>query len=258
MLNINRMQKRRPVTRKLGLGNLSNADGSTPLKGDIDEVRISDIARDATAMIGGTSILTPAVDLSTHPASVASNAAPGTFVGALSMANTNGTFTYSLAASGDYTYFDIANGTTNLRTAKFIDSDAYIISIVGTESGGGGLVVTNDFTIDVTAVADTYMAFEVSAEVGSGVAAGGEAVGYLRAQAADSSATTFSLIDGRTDLFQITGDTNLVQVAGTDPGSLGTINWIQACAANAVTTNYLLIGVEVVRGTPAGTVFMFR
>lgn len=184
---------------------------------------------------------------------VASNAAPGTLVGNLSMVNTNGTFTYALDASGDYTYFDISTGTTNLRTAAWIDSDQYDISIIGTESGGGGLVVTNDFTINVDPVAANKMAFVVAADVQSG-AADGAVVGTAQT---DVSGATFSIIDGREDLFYMDG-ADLKLTNSSDWGSIGTTNYVRLQASVGAATNELVVAAGVISGASAGTIFIFR
>jgi len=191
------------------------------------------------------------VDLSGD--TVASNAAPGTLVGNLSMVNTNGTFTYALDASGDYTYFDISTGTTNLRTAVWIDSDSYDISIIGTESGGGGLVVTNDFTINVDPVAANKMAFVVAADVQSG-AADGTVVGTAQT---DVSGATFSIIDGREDLFYMDG-ADLKLTNSSDWGSIGTTNYVRLQASVGAATNELVVAAGVISGASSGTIFMFR
>lgn len=192
--------------------------------------------------------------------SVASNAVIGTLVGDLSFTtNDQSGITYSLpvtATGPDSGSFQITS-VTNLRTAATIAQASYAISVEA--HSGGASLGTNDFTITVDPVANTYSAFIVSAEVAAGVATGGELVGVLQAEGADPSAFTFSLTSGRTDLFEIDGTgTNLVQVGGTDPGVAGTVNGIRIQAANAVTTNNLVVAVQVVDGTPSGTLFMFR
>ena len=124
---------------------------------------------------------------------VASNAPPGELVGTLSMENTNAAnFAFSVVASGpDYTYFDIANGTTNLRTTTWIDSDEYTIMLLATNSGDG-FWVTNAFTITASAV-DVDPIFAVSAEV-EFPAADGDIVGVMTTVTAG---VTFSFVGGR-------------------------------------------------------------
>jgi hypothetical protein len=192
--------------------------------------------------------------------SVASNAVIGTLVGDLSFTtNDQSGITYSLpvtATGPDSGSFQITS-VTNLRTAATIAQASYAISIEA--HSGGESLGTNDFTITVDPVASTYSAFIVSAEVQAGVASGGELVGVLQAEGADPSAFTFSLNSGRTDLFEIDGTgTNLAQVGGTDPGLAGAVNYIRIQAVNAAATNNLVVAVQVVDGTPSGTLFMFR
>jgi hypothetical protein len=192
--------------------------------------------------------------------SVASNAVIGTLVGDLSYTTNDQsgiTYTLPVTATGpDSGSFQITS-VTNLRTAATIAQASYAISVEA--HSGGASLGTNDFTITVDPVASTYSAFVVSAEVQSGVASGGELVGVLQAEGADPSAFTFSLNSGRTDLFEIDGTgTNLVQVGGTSPGLAGAVNYIRIQAANAATTNNLVVAVQVVDGTPSGTLFMFK
>jgi len=193
----------------------------------------------------------PAVSLSGN--SVASNASPGTLVGTLSMVNTNGTFTYSLDTTGDYAYFDISSGTTNLRTAAWINKASFDISIVGTESGGGGLVVTNDFTITVDAIADARPTFVVSAEVQNG-ATDGTVVGTARTV---ESGATFSIISGRADLFYFEGS-DLKVTNSADWGSIGTTNYVTLQAIVGSGTNQLVVAAGIVGSASSrGTVFIF-
>ncbi len=192
-------------------------------------------------------------------ATVASNAVIGTLVGTLSYIHNLSGVTYTLPVTGtgpDSASFQIG-GASGLRTAATIDQGSYDISIAAHR--GGSPLVTNDFTITVDAVGDTYSAFIVSAEAGTGVADGSEVVGILRATGTDPSAFAFSLSGGRTDLFEIDGTgTNVVQVAGTDPGATGSLHYFEIEAANDATTNHLVVAVEVVFGDARGSLFMFQ
>jgi hypothetical protein len=200
--------------------------------------------------LGFEEVADPFIELNDN--NVASNAAPGTLVGDLSMANTNGTFSYSLKASGDYADFDIPAGTTNLRTAAWIDSSSYSISIIGTETGGGGLVVTNDFTITVDPATDEIPDFVVSAEVQDG-AADGTLVGT--AQTIQSGAT-FSISAGRDDLFYFDG-ADLKLTNASSWGSIGTTNYVTLQAVVGTGTNELVVAVAVVDIPTNGTIFRF-
>jgi glycerophosphoryl diester phosphodiesterase len=189
---------------------------------------------------------------------IASNAVPGSLVGNLSY-NTNdqSNITYELMGSGpDNGRFQITAGT-NLRTVATIDQSVFNISIAAQKDGAW--LATNAFTITATPVASAYSAFIVAAEVKAGVATGGELVGVLEAEGADSSPFTFSLTGGRTDLFEVDGTgTDLVQVTGTDPGPVGTIHYVETEAANTATTNHLVVKVEVVRESPSGFLMIVR
>jgi hypothetical protein len=194
---------------------------------------------------------TPYISLSST--NVVTNASPGTLVGNLAMANTNGTFSYAMeTTSGDNGHFDIPASTTNLRTAAWLDSNSYNISIVGTETGGGGLIVTNDFTINVT-TADDIPDFVVSAEVQSG-STDGTVVGT--AQTIQSGAT-FSISGGREDLFYFDGN-ELKVTNSASWGSIGTTNYVTLQAVVGSGTNELIVAASVVSGTPSATIFRFR
>jgi hypothetical protein len=138
----------------------------------------------------------------------------------------------------------------------WIATNSYAISIAAAKDGTP--LVTNDFTITVDAIPSDYHAFVVAAEVDSGVASGGEVVGQLQSMAVNPSAWTYSLVDGRTDLFEVTGSTNVVQVSGTDPGPVGTVNYLQIQADNTTSTNFLVVAVEVVSGSSEATLFRFQ
>ncbi len=198
-----------------------------------------------------SAVLDPYVALSST--NVVSNAPPGTLVGTLAMGATSATFTYSLAATGDYTVFDIPTGTTNLRTSAWIDSASYDISIIGTESGGGGLVVTNDFTIGVDPALSGAPTFMASAEVQTG-SADGTLVGT--AQTVQSGAT-FSISGGREDLFYLDG-ADLKVTNSADWGSIGTTNYVMLQAVVGTGTNELAVAVNVVNTAASGTIFLFH
>jgi hypothetical protein len=186
---------------------------------------------------------------------VPSNAPPGTLIGNLSMNNTNGTFSYTLEATGDYTYFDIASSSTNLRTAKWIDSASYSISIKGSNSVDG-FTVTNDFTVRVDAV-DPHIAFTVSATMDA-TPNGSEVVGILSAaEWPAAGGIGFDIVGGREELFTISGNTNIMQIAGSDPGPSGSTNYLTIRATNSVATSYLQIACTV-GSSASATVFRFR
>ncbi len=199
-------------------------------------------------------ITDPAVALSAN--TVASNAPPGTLVGNLSMIVTNGAFTYTLTntvAGPDSGNFSIASGSTNLRTAVWMNAASNNISIVGTETGGGGLVVTNDFTITTVAVAADPI-FVVSAEV-EFPPADGDIVGVMTTA---TEGVTFSFVAGRDDLFTRDANNNLIVTNSGDWGALGTTSHVTLRATNGSGSTDMVVGVVVVNGTPAGTIFMFQ
>jgi len=199
--------------------------------------------------------LTPIIPAVGHDAGLSTNAPPGTLVGTLSMVNTNAAgFTYALHPSADYATFQILDATS-LRTIGFPAKDLYTVNIVGTKDA---FSVTNTFTIDVTVPAIDRPVFEVTAEGHPGTASFGRHVGTLKARARDSSPIGFTITGGRDDLFAISDQTNLVQVAGHGLGPVGTVRYVEVTATNAATSRPLQIAVEVVSGTPSGMILIVQ
>jgi len=198
----------------------------------------------------------PAVTLNGRFAegSVASNAVPGTLVGNLSMAHAPGAFTYALESGGDNDHFSIASGSTNLRTAVWMSTAVNNISIVGTEAGGGGVVVTNDFSINV--VTPTHLLLKVAATIDASPTAQSQ-MGILGAR--PDSGMTFDIVVGRKDLFEIDGSgTKLMQVAGSDPGSSGETHYLEIKASNAGVTTDAYYLIEATVGGTSGTLFIIK
>ena len=185
--------------------------------------------------------------------SVSTNAAPGELVDTLSMVVTNpADFAFSVVASGpDYTYFDIATGTTNLRTTTWIDSDAYTIMILATNSGDGAWVTK--FTITASAVAVDPI-FAVGAEVEFPVA-DGDIVGVMTTVTAG---VTFSFVGGNDDLFTQDANNNLIVTNFADWGGLDTTSYVTLRATGGSGSTDMVVGVTVVSGVPAGTIFLFQ
>ena len=192
----------------------------------------------------------PAVNLSS--ATVASNAPPGTLIGTLRMAVVNGPYTFTKTGNGNnHTAFEIPTGTNELRTTVFLDATPpFEVEIQGVGSDGNA---TNSFTITLNPA--TYSAFIASAGVTAGVPAGGEVVATLSARDSDaSSITTFGIVGGRDDLFQISGN-ELQQKAGADPGAAATIHYV-TLFADGVVDDFVIVAIEV--GAPPGTVIRIR
>jgi len=169
------------------------------------------------------------------------------------MAATNSAnFAYSLTSTGDYSYFDIAAGSTNLRTAAWIDKGAFSISIIVTNSTDG-FSLTNNFNITVDEASVAIPVFVVSAQVQNG-STDGTTVGTVETVVAGA---TFSLADGRTDLFYLDGaDLKLTNAA--DWGGLGVTNYVTLRAVKNSTTNELVVAASMIAGSPSPTVFRFR
>jgi hypothetical protein len=199
--------------------------------------------------------LNPVTSAAAYDAGLSINAPPGTLVGTLGMINTNASgFIYTLDPSADDASFQILD-TTRLRTTVFPAKELYTVNIVATK---GTFSVTNAFDIDVTLPAVEGPVFEVKAECHPGIAASSRFIGSLKARAQSALPIAFTITGGRDDLFEISGGTNLVQVADRSAGPVGTVNYIEITAANATTTNSLLIASEVVVGLPSGMIFVVR
>ncbi len=195
-------------------------------------------------------------DIILSSTSIVSNALPGSLVGTLSY-NTNdqSNISYALRGPGpDNDRFQIT-GVNGLRTVASIEQSVYNISIAARKDGVW--LATNDFTLAVTPVASAYSAFIVAAEVASGQAASAECIGELQVEGADPSPFTFSLSGGRTDLFDVDG-TRLVQVVGTHPGPVGTTHYVEIQAANAATTNHLVVQIQVGKRAMSGVLMIVR
>jgi hypothetical protein len=73
----------------------------------------------------------------------------------------------------------------------------------------------------------------------------------------DVSGATFSIIDGREDLFYMHG-ADLKLTNSSDWGSIGTTNYVRLQASVGAATNELVVAAGVISGASAGTIFMFR
>jgi hypothetical protein len=114
------------------------------------------------------------------------------------------------------------------------------------------LVVTNDYTITVDPAADEIPIFVVSADVQSG-AADGTVVGTAQTR---QSGATFSILDGRLDLFYLDG-ADLKVTNSADWGSVGTTNYVTLQAVVGSGTNELVVAASVVSRATSGTIFRF-
>lgn len=92
-------------------------------------------------LMGG--VLHPILSLSN--ATVASTATVGTVIGALSVANGKGSYTYSLT-SNPGTLFSIVGSSLEVAAALSVGSDPIIVQA----NNGAGSIVTQPFTIVVT------------------------------------------------------------------------------------------------------------
>lgn len=180
----------------------------------------------------------------------ASNTAPGTAVGQLSMHGTNSPgFSYTLdSAVSDSSAFLITG--TNLRTRVFMEKAAYAPSIIGTK---GGFSATNSVTINVTNDAPVMVA---GAEVSIG-ALDGAVIGTAQSRGAG---LTYSIVGGRDDMFRMAG--NQLQV--TNAASLwsglpaGTTSYVTLKASNASGSSMLTVAVGLVSHAVIGTTFAFQ
>lgn len=203
-------------------------------KGGLAEVQFGGISSAPTLLLSNTN--------------VASSAPPGSFVGSLSVTSTE-VDRYILLETGDHAYFYIAEGSTNLQTATWMDSDWYDISILATNTSSGFSTATN-FTITVTAGAPVFsVVAEVTHPVTEGVVVG-------TAQASSAGAK-FSVVNGRTDLFTFDGAELKATNAALWDGA-GATYYVTVRATDGAATDDLIVAVEVVNTVTRGTVFRFR
>jgi hypothetical protein len=218
---------------------------------DVDD-STDDYIIDNVVFAGTPGVPAPYVTLP-GPRTAAANAAPGTLIGNVSMQNTNGTFAFSLQGV-DAGNFSIASGSTNLRTAVWMSAGAKNISIVGSETGGGGLVVTNDFVITVTA--SDYISLKMAAGMDANPT-GPSLVASLDAR--PGSGTSFEVASGREDLFEIDGTgTNLVQIAGSNTGPAGGTHYVELKESNAGVATDAYYVIEATVGAERDTLNLCR
>lgn len=183
--------------------------------------------------------------------SVSSNAVPGTVVGTFNYADADEYVVTGGADSGDF----LVTRTNELRTAAWVDQASYDIEV--TAYSNSTSLVTTSFTIDATSY--TRLPFEVTAQMKVDPSAE-EQVGVLSTEPGFAEGTVFTIESGRDDLFTITGNTNLVQVAGSDTDAVGGVHYIEVKARNAGLDldSYLVIEATVISGVPQSSTFRFR
>ena len=218
--------------------------------GLIDDVRVYDTAL-SEAEVLALANSAPAVTLSGD--TVLANDPIGTQVGTLDFAPDGPNETFALVAGAgdtDNGKFQIVN-TNQLRTTQRLPVGTYDIRVKGDD----GASTTEENTFTITSSAATYSAFVASAGVDLGVPAGGEVVATLEALDSDGDAiTTFTIVGGRDDLFQISGS-QLQQKAGADPGGATTDHYVTLFADGDV-DDYLVVKITV--GAEPGTVITIR
>jgi hypothetical protein len=197
----------------------------------------------------------PAVLLDGSPTSgsIAANAPPGSAVGVLTMQASTGPYTFT-ELTDSKAAFEIIGDT--LRTTKFLDDPPYTVEI----KGEGSVSASNTFTITLNAA--TYSAFVASAGVTASVPTVAAVVATLEARDSDGTAiiNNFSIVGGRDDLFQISGNELQQQVgadpgAAADPGDPPNIHYV-TLFADGVVDDFVIVAIEV--GAPPGTVIRIR
>lgn len=191
----------------------------------------------------------PTVEVSDN--TVASNAPPGTVVGTLSDPSGAGDEFQMAAGAGDTdnAKFEITDGT-NLRTRVWMSQYSNSVSIAALSNSTA--LVTNSLPILVTAGGDPI--FQVSAEVANPIV-DGDIVGLMQAANEDA---TFTFVGGRDDLFTQDASGNLLVTNAASWGALGSTNYVTLRATTSGGSDDLVVGVEVVNTTPAGTIFLFN
>lgn len=185
---------------------------------------------------------------------VATNAAPGTLVGSLLGPAGADAFVLTNAPAGgsnaDNGKFQITDGT-NLRTRVWMSQYSNEIAISAVSSGVA--LVTN--SLDVVVTAATSVVFRVSAEVSS-FAADGDVIGTMTVD--NDAGATFSIISGRTDLFTMDGNDNLLVTNAASWRTVGSTNFVTIRATRGALSSDLTIGAEIISGVPEASVFRFR
>jgi hypothetical protein len=156
----------------------------------------------------------------------------------------------------DNTSFTLGGGdSSNVLTAAVFDYEAqtsYSIRVLATETGGGGLELTNTFTISVNDISETFGGVYALAEV----TAGQTAVATLQSLAGQNTSVAYSKEAGFDQAdFTIVGDALSLNAAGVldDVKYLG----VQAVGSPLGETNSILVKVTVISGVASSTVIMF-
>jgi hypothetical protein len=206
-------------------------------------------------------------DLKIADNSVSENVADAA-AGSLYVINTNTTFTYSLVSGtgdegNDFFKLSPAGGgsnNSNLLTAVALDyeiTNSYSIRVLA-EEDGGGLSLTNTFTISIDNVVEpfgTYASASVTPETTE--------VGTLESVMGDNTTVTYTIPGTEFDdaKFKITGGNVLELINAADStGKLGTSYFVNVVATGDqdAKTNSLLIKVTVENSATAGTIFVIE
>ncbi len=200
--------------------------------------------------------LVAGVSLTLTGLTVTENQASGTQVGFFTTANTNGTFTYSLVSgTGDSGNGNFQISDSNLLTTVVFDYEAqtsYSVRVQSTEVGGGGLELTNTFTITIVNEVETWGGVYALAEV----TAGQTAVATLQSLPGENTSVAYSKVTGFDSAdFSIAGDALSLNA----PGVLGEEKYIevQAVGTPVGQTNTVLVKVTVVADATSTTIIMF-
>ncbi len=201
----------------------------------------------------------PALEIAGN--SVSENVAIGAAAGSLSVANTNATFKFELVAgdgddgNGSFNLDTPEINSSNILTAAVFDREtqsSYDIRVLATETSGGGLLLTNTFTISVGDVSEPVDRMFANAEVKSTTTL----AATLEAMA---GGVTYGITAGEhhAALFEIQNTDELHLKTAATAGQVGDEYFVEVTASGGVTDS-MLIKVTVVSGTPKGTVFIFR
>ncbi len=226
-------------TYATGLGSTEGLSGSSPS---------FTLVLDGGAGTGLTSSGDIPPSLTIADNNVDENLAAGAAAGSLAVNNTNGTFTFSLVETGsfpDNTSFTLGGGnSSNVLTAAVLDYEAqtsYSIRVLATETGGGGLELTNTLAIAVNDITETFGGVYALAEV----TVGQTAVATLQSLAGQNTSVAYSKVTGFDSAdFSIVGDA----LSLAAPGVLDDVKYVevQAVGSPLGETNSVLVKVTVV------------
>lgn len=221
-----------------------------------DEIRIGTEPEDMFDHIG--------VEVVLSNESVDKNLAAGTLVGSLSVANTNGAFTFSLTESGSFpdnaSFILSGPGNSNLLTDAVFDYEAqtnYSIRVLATETAPGTLLRTNTFSIAVNNEVESWGGVYALATV----APAETDVATLASVPGENTNVTYSVLAGfDAAKFEITGpEQDVLALTSSSFAVLGEEYFVnvQALGTPDNDTSSMLVKVTVASTAPPNATLFF-